>query len=70
MENDLERAALSLRPELALTLDRLREAGALGARITGSGPTTFGVFDSRDRAEAVAGLFPGALVATLRHGRN
>lgn len=63
MENDLEAAALSLRPELVATLDALREAGALGVRITGSGPTAFGVFAERSGAEAAARGMPGAMVA-------
>jgi 4-diphosphocytidyl-2-C-methyl-D-erythritol kinase len=44
LENDLEGAAVSLRPELTARMDGLREAGALTARVTGSGPTVFGVF--------------------------
>ena len=44
LENDLEGAAVSLRPELTARMDELREAGALTARVTGSGPTVFGVF--------------------------
>lgn len=44
LENDLEAAALSLRPDLAERLETLRGAGALSARVTGSGPTVFGVF--------------------------
>lgn len=44
LENDLEGAALSLRPELSGRMDALRDAGALAARVTGSGPTVFGVF--------------------------
>ncbi len=63
MENDLEAAALSLRPELAGSLDALRDAGALGVRITGSGPTAFGVFAERFEAEAAALGIPGAMVA-------
>lgn len=54
LENDLEAAALSLRPELAATLEALRQAGALGARITGSGPTALGVFADRPAAERAA----------------
>lgn len=69
MENDLERAALSLRPELARTLDALREAGALAARISGSGPTAFGVFPDRAAADAAAGALPGAIVTGLREPR-
>ena len=37
LENDLEPAALSLRPSSAGTLDRLRAAGALAAQVTGLG---------------------------------
>jgi 4-diphosphocytidyl-2-C-methyl-D-erythritol kinase len=44
LENDLERAALALRPDLGARMDALRAAGALTARVTGSGPTVFGVF--------------------------
>ena len=44
LENDLEAAALALRPELGARMDSLRVAGALAARVTGSGPTVFGVF--------------------------
>jgi 4-diphosphocytidyl-2-C-methyl-D-erythritol kinase len=66
LENDLEAAALSLRPELAATLGALREAGALAARITGSGPTAFGVFESVTEAEQAAALLSDALVTPLR----
>ncbi|HPU13017.1 MAG TPA: 4-(cytidine 5'-diphospho)-2-C-methyl-D-erythritol kinase [Aeromicrobium sp.] len=40
LSNDLTEAALTLRPELAETLEIGLEAGALGAIISGSGPTT------------------------------
>jgi 4-diphosphocytidyl-2-C-methyl-D-erythritol kinase len=67
LENDLEAAALSLRPELAGELDALRRAGALGVRITGSGPTAFGVFATRSDAErAAVGLSSGAIVTATR----
>jgi 4-diphosphocytidyl-2-C-methyl-D-erythritol kinase len=66
MDNDLEAAALSLRPELARTLAKLEEAGALAARITGSGPTAFGVFASAAEAETAASLFSEGLVTPLR----
>ena len=39
LRNDLQEAALSLRPELRETLRTGREAGALGAVVSGSGPT-------------------------------
>jgi 4-diphosphocytidyl-2-C-methyl-D-erythritol kinase len=68
--NDLEPAALSLRPEIGRALDAAREAGADRAMVSGSGPTVFGLFtgpDAAARAEAVAtGLadrYPGATLA-------
>lgn len=39
LRNDLQRAALSLRPELAALLDEGLAAGALAALVSGSGPT-------------------------------
>lgn len=68
LENDLQAAALALRPELHATLDRLRDAGALGAQVSGSGPTVFGIFGDREAATAAADAIPGALV-TMVAGR-
>jgi len=65
LANDLQPVALSLRPELADTLDALTDAGALAAQVTGSGPTTFGVFSDRAVAESAAGQLPGAIVTGL-----
>lgn len=62
LRNDLEAAALSLRPELAGAVEGLLGAGALGARVSGSGPTAFGVFGDRAAAEAAAAGFDGAIV--------
>jgi len=66
LENDLERAALSLRPDLRARLDSLKAGGALGAAVSGSGPTCFGLFADRDAAERAAEQLPGALVTQLR----
>src|SRR3954451_3106277 len=44
LENDLQPATLRLRPELERVIEELRAAGALGAQVSGSGPTVFGVF--------------------------
>jgi 4-diphosphocytidyl-2-C-methyl-D-erythritol kinase len=68
LENDLQAATLRLRPELADTIERLRGAGALGAQVSGSGPTVFGLFADRDAAAAAAAQIPGALV-TMVAGR-
>lgn len=50
LTNDLQPAALSLRPSLRRTLSAGREHGALGAIISGSGPTC--AFLGRDAAHA------------------
>ena len=66
LENDLEAAALSLRPELEAALAAVRDSGALAARVTGSGPTVFGVFADRAAAVAAAERLPDAIVTRLR----
>lgn len=65
LSNDLQPAALSLRPELAEPIEALRSAGALAAQVTGSGPTTFGVFADQAAAERAAERIPGAIVTGL-----
>jgi 4-diphosphocytidyl-2-C-methyl-D-erythritol kinase len=66
LDNDLQQAALSLRPDLQDRLDALTAAGALGAAVSGSGPTCFGLFAGRAAAEDAAEALPGALVSDLR----
>ena len=66
LHNDLQPAALSLRPELQTRLDALTAAGALGAAVSGSGPTCFGLFADRAAADQAAQRLPGALVTELR----
>lgn len=61
LENDLEPAALSLRPELSGRIDALRQVGALSVRVTGSGPTVFGVFPAGEAPDV-----EGALRAEVR----
>ena len=63
--NDLEPAALGLRPTIGPTLDSLRSAGAARALTTGSGPTAFGLFADLASAEAAASeLGAEAIVCT------
>jgi 4-diphosphocytidyl-2-C-methyl-D-erythritol kinase len=64
MANDLEAAALRLRPEVAGALEQLRGAGALAAQVSGSGPTAFGLFEHRDAANEAAAGIKGALTAS------
>jgi len=52
--NDLEPAARRLCPPVGRLLGAMREAGAIGAGMTGSGATVFGVFGSRGQAREAA----------------
>lgn len=60
--NDLQAAAISLRPEIEDALRALEEAGAARAMVTGSGPTAFGLYATDEEAAAAArklrGRFP------------
>ena len=55
LHNDLEPAAFSLRPELEELKKVILGAGALGANLTGSGPTLFGLAADADHAREIAG---------------
>ncbi|MCO5316538.1 MAG: hypothetical protein M9938_10325 [Solirubrobacterales bacterium] len=52
--NDLEPAAMSLKPEIGLAKERMAGAGAEFTGMTGTGPTVFGIFSEREAAEAAA----------------
>ena len=54
LHNDLEPAAFALRPELADRKQRLLDAGALGAVLSGSGPTMLALASDKSHARAVA----------------
>ncbi|MEU2449982.1 4-(cytidine 5'-diphospho)-2-C-methyl-D-erythritol kinase [Streptomyces sp. NPDC012765] len=57
LANDLQAAALSLRPQLARTLAAGVDGGALAALVSGSGPTTaFLVADEESAAKVAAAL--------------
>jgi 4-diphosphocytidyl-2-C-methyl-D-erythritol kinase len=66
VENDLQRAVLSLRPELERSLAALVDAGALAAALTGSGPTAFGLFAGEREARSAAEALPGAILTRTR----
>jgi 4-diphosphocytidyl-2-C-methyl-D-erythritol kinase len=57
--NDLEPAALSLRPSLGLLIEDGLDAGALGAQVSGSGPTCVFLAKSRDHALDLAARLSG-----------
>ncbi len=68
--NDLQPAALSLRPAIEQALDDAWYSGAEHAMVSGSGPTVLGLFWGEDAsaragagAAALAGRYPGATAA-------
>ncbi|MCP2336882.1 4-(cytidine 5'-diphospho)-2-C-methyl-D-erythritol kinase [Actinomadura rupiterrae] len=63
LSNDLQPAALMLRPSLRRTLDAGRELGALGSLVSGSGPTTAFLAESADHAADLAAALAGTGVA-------
>ncbi|HEX4731738.1 MAG TPA: hypothetical protein VH299_10740 [Solirubrobacterales bacterium] len=53
--NDLEPAAVSLRPDIGTALDALRNTGAPAVFLSGSGPTAVALFPTLAEAEHAAG---------------
>ena len=53
MGNVLEQVSFAEHPELNEIREKLLEGGALGARLSGSGPTVFGIFDDKEKAKQV-----------------
>jgi 4-diphosphocytidyl-2-C-methyl-D-erythritol kinase len=72
LENDLERASFNLIPSLMTDREILVREGAMGALMSGSGPTLFALCASKDKAEelkerlVVRGF--RAQVATIHNG--
>lgn len=54
LQNDLEAVTAGMHREIGEMLAALREEGALGARMSGSGPTVFGIFASESAASEAA----------------
>ncbi|MBF0285377.1 MAG: 4-(cytidine 5'-diphospho)-2-C-methyl-D-erythritol kinase, partial [Magnetococcales bacterium] len=54
LENDLEPVSRRLQPAIGAAAEALRQAGARGVLMSGSGPTVFGLFVSDDEAHQAA----------------
>lgn len=69
--NDLEPAALSLRPDIGAALQALRAVGAPVALLSGSGPTAVGLFPdlASARAAAAASGYEEAIVCAAGQAR-
>lgn len=64
IHNDLQWAALDLKPELQETIDRALAAGALTAIVSGSGPTVFAIANSAEHAAKIAAAFGERAIVT------
>jgi len=58
--NDLQDPASDLVPEIGKLCDLLRSQGAVLTRMSGSGATCFGIFDSRPSADHAVGMLQAA----------
>jgi 4-diphosphocytidyl-2-C-methyl-D-erythritol kinase len=66
LHNDLQRAAVSLCPEIADALRRAREAGAELSLVSGSGPTVIGLFAGNGRPAVEGPVLAEEAAARLR----
>ena len=65
LHNDLELAVFDLRPDLVAKKQALIEAGALGASVTGSGPSIFALARDQGHARQIAAAVDGVFNRTL-----
>lgn len=72
--NDLETAAMRIAPQIGDTLARLRETGAILSRMSGSGATCFGLFETSqaaaDAADRIRAKQPGWFVVATTTGAS
>ena len=62
--DDLQAGVVARHPEVGATLQMLEAAGALGAVMTGSGPTVVALARHLGHADALAAAVPGAFVTS------
>lgn len=59
LTNDLEQVTVLKYPEIGLAKEKLLKLGAVGALMSGSGPTVFGLFDNTDTAKTAKQTLSG-----------
>lgn len=69
-ENDFEGPVFAMRPEIAEARQSLQDAGASPARMSGSGSTVFGFFESKAAAAKAAKAMPDAVPFTTLSRRE
>lgn len=59
LENDLEKVGIGMCPAIQTIKDRLIEAGSVGALMSGSGSSVFGIFENKEKAEKASASLAG-----------
>ena len=67
VKNVLEPAAIELVPEIGVLKQKLLDAGALAAQMTGSGSAVFGLFETKEAAERALPAVSEAAFSTVCH---
>ncbi|MBQ4422975.1 MAG: 4-(cytidine 5'-diphospho)-2-C-methyl-D-erythritol kinase [Clostridia bacterium] len=67
MQNVLEPAAIELVPKIGILKQKLLDAGAIAAQMTGSGSAVFGLFGTEDAAKAALPAVSDAAFSTVCH---
>lgn len=62
--NDLQPGVATRHPQIARTIDRFTAAGALGAVMSGSGPTVAALASTLSHADRLAEAVPGSIVTS------
>ena len=62
--NDLQPGVVARHPQVGMTLDEFAEAGALGAIVSGSGPTVAALARHIGHADSLAAAVPGSIVVS------
>lgn len=70
MSNMLEQVTITMHPEIAQVKAQLCRAGALGALMSGSGPTVFGLTETLEEARHVASRLPDTLKVVVTETLN
>jgi 4-diphosphocytidyl-2-C-methyl-D-erythritol kinase len=67
LENDLEKVAILMCPKIKTLKKRLIKAGALGALMSGSGSSVFGIFENEEQAKITLISFGNMKSAFIAH---
>jgi 4-diphosphocytidyl-2-C-methyl-D-erythritol kinase len=59
LDNDLERVSISMCPTIGTIKEKLINAGSVGALMSGSGSSVFGIFENEEGARKAERLFNG-----------